>query len=238
MLLYLRSALFRSVIVVATIIYSTLCLLVGPLLPFRQRYCLVTGINRFYLWWARLACGVHYEVEGMENLPKDRPYVILSNHQSDWETFFFQVFVGPLCTVLKKELLRIPFFGWALAMLRPIAIDRNLRSGAMKQILKQGRERLKEQIPVLIFPQGTRVKVGEIGSFNKGGAMLACSAKVPVVTIVHNAGDYWPSKSFLKYPGTIRVVVGPLIETQGRSVQEVHEETSEWLERKIKEVGC
>ncbi|OMH28416.1 1-acyl-sn-glycerol-3-phosphate acyltransferase [Motiliproteus sp. MSK22-1] len=235
MVLYLRAMLFSGVFLPVTVLYALLSLLFFSWLPFNLRFLGVTGINHFFLWWGKVVCGVRYEVVGLDNLPKSGGYVILANHQSEWETFFLQVATGPLSTVLKKELLKIPFFGWALALLKPIAIDRSERSGALKQILKQGKERLKSGIPVLIFPQGTRVKAGQLGRFNKGGAMLACSAKVPVVTIAHNAGEFWPSKSFLKYPGVIKVVIGPVIDTQGGSVDEIHQQSKDWLEQQLLE---
>ncbi len=238
MVLYIRRGLFSCVFVPVTIVHALFSILVGRFLPFRARFRLVCGINYFFLWWARVACGVGYRVEGLEHMPSSGGFVILANHQSEWETFFLQVAVGPLSTVLKQELLKIPFFGWALALLNPIAIDRSERSGALKQILKQGKARLQEGIPVLIFPQGTRVKAGKLGRFNKGGAMLACAAKVPVLTIAHNAGEHWPSGSFLKYPGTIKVVIGPLLETEGRTVDEVHDQSKAWLEERLLEFAA
>ncbi len=236
-MLYLRSALFAGIMFIGTILYAVICLVFFSFLPFKQRFPAVVLLNRFLLWAARIVCGVRCEIEGLEHLPKTGGYVVVANHQSEWETFFLQTLISPLSTVLKKELLKIPFFGWALALLRPIAIDRSARSGALKQILKQGKARLKDGVPVLIFPQGTRVKIGEVGRFNKGGAMLACSAKVPVVTIVHNGASCWPSKSFLKYPGTIRLVIGPVIETEGRSVEEVHQQSKAWLEGTLLEIS-
>ncbi|WP_242521561.1 1-acyl-sn-glycerol-3-phosphate acyltransferase [Motiliproteus sp. SC1-56] len=232
---YLRAAVFYSVFVTANIIHSVLSLLVSPFLPFPARFRFVCSVNRLSLWWLRLVCGIRYEVIGREHLPSGGPFVILANHQSEWETLFLQLLISPQCTVLKKELLRIPFFGWALALLKPIAIDRSQRARAMKQILQQGKARLAEGIPVLIFPQGTRVPAGEVGKFNKGGAMLACSAEVPIVTIVHNAGEHWPSGRFPKTPGTIQVRVGPVIDTQGRKVDEVHQETTRWLQHHLEQ---
>ncbi len=235
-MLQIRASIYYTVTMILTVVHSLLCLTVASWLPFRLRYRFVTTLNRIIIQLGRWVCGVRYEVEGQENLPKDRPFVILANHQSEWETFYLQLLVGPMCTVLKKELLRIPFFGWGLAMLKPIAINRAARTNAMKQILQQGKARLKEGIPVLIFPQGTRIPAGETGRFNKGGAMLACSAKVPVITLAHNAGRHWPSKSFIKYPGTIRVRIGPLIETEGSSVDDVHQQSSQWILQQMAEI--
>ena len=226
---YLRALLFYIPFLLVTVIHSTLALLIARWLPFRVRFKWVTAANHFFIGWLRWTCGVRYELVGRENLPIDRPYVLLANHQSEWETFYLQLLIQPLCTVLKRELLRIPFFGWALALLRPIAIDRSKRTGAMKQLLQSGKDRLGDGVPVMIFPQGTRVPAGKTGKFNKGGAMLACSAKVPVVPLVHNAGEHWPSGLFIKHAGVIRVEIGEPIETEGLSVDQVHQHSSEWI---------
>lgn len=232
-MLHIRAALFYLLFIPVTVIHSVLSLLVASWLPFTPRFRFVVASNRFAIFWLRWVCGVRYEVVGRENLPAAGPFVILANHQSEWETLYLQLLVTPLCTVLKRELLKIPFFGWALALLKPIAIDRSKPASAMKEILRQGKARLADGTPVLIFPQGTRVRAGELGKFNKGGAMLACSAGVPVVTIAHNAGEHWPSGKFLKRPGVIRVEIGPLITTDGRKVDEVYQESRTWLESRL-----
>ncbi|MFC6670981.1 lysophospholipid acyltransferase family protein [Marinobacterium aestuariivivens] len=135
---YLRAALYYAGFYPVTIVYAALCLLIGPLLPFRARFKLFTAINYFYIGWLRLCCGVRVQVRGREHLPENGAYVVVSNHQSEWETLFFQILVRPQAVVLKKELLKIPFFGWALGMLKPIALDRSQRRGALKQLLAQG----------------------------------------------------------------------------------------------------
>lgn len=235
---YLRAALYYAGFYPVTIVYAALCLLIGPLLPFRARFKLFTAINYFYIGWLRLCCGVRVQVQGREHLPENGAYVVVANHQSEWETLFFQILVRPQAVVLKKELLKIPFFGWALGMLKPIALDRSQRRGALKQLLAQGREKLADHIPVLIFPQGTRVRVGEMGRFNKGGAMLAVASQVPLVPVVHNAGRYWPGKSFVKFPGTVELRIGAPVPTAERSVDEVHAEIVEWMEREMREIGA
>ncbi len=230
---YVRAFLFYLVMIVATVVHSTLCLIFVSWLPFRLRFKIVSSVNHVFIGWLRVVCGVRYQLVGKENLPQDRPFVLLVNHQSEWETIYLQLLVQPISTVLKRELLRIPFFGWALALLRPIAIDRSQRSGAMKQVLKQGKQRLAEGVPVVIFPQGTRVAAGQLGTFNKGGAMLACSAKVPVVPMVHNAGEHWPSGRFTKVPGLIRIEIGAPITTEGRSVDEVFQQSTNWIAERM-----
>lgn len=226
---YLRASIYYMAFYPATIIYSLLCVVVARPLPFPQRFKFVTQINYFYIAWLRLCCGVKLNIEGLENLPKEGAYVAIANHQSEWETIYFQILIRPQCIVLKKELLKMPFFGWAMSLLDPIALDRNQKRGALKELLTQGKDRLGKGVPIVIFPQGTRLAVGERGKFNKGGAMLAVSSEVPVIPIAHNAGVYWPGKSFIKYPGTIQLRIGKPVSSAGRSVDEVHAESVGWL---------
>ena len=138
--------------------------------------------------------------------------------------------------MLKQELLNIPFFGWALGLLQPIALDRSKRRGALKQLLTQGKERLQDDINVVIFPQGTRVENGKLGKFNKGGAMLAASDKAPIIPLVHDAGLFWPSKSYVKYPGTITVRIGQPVDTSELSVDEIHDASAGWIEQQMQEM--
>lgn len=236
-MIYLRSALYHLGFVFGMLVFGIFALLVGRWLPYPLRFHVVTSINFFFLWWLRVTCGLSYEVEGKEYLKTPGGYVLIANHQSEWETFALQVLIRPVCTVMKKELLRIPLFGWGLALLKPIAIDRSERSAALKQILKQGKARLQEGIPVVIFPQGTRVPVGKMGRFNKGGAMLACAAKAPVITLAHNGGELWPSKSWLRHPGVIKVIVRPPIDTVGKSADEVHALATEQLQADMSAVS-
>ncbi|MGB0732659.1 MAG: lysophospholipid acyltransferase family protein [Pontibacterium sp.] len=230
LLMFIRSLLFAVGFYGVTIIYSTCCIIVSPVLSFRQRFRLITSINFFYMFWLRVTCGVKIKFEGKENLPKEGAYVVVANHQSEWETLFLQTVIRPQSTVLKQELLKMPFFGWALAMLKPIALDRENKRGALKQLLKEGKQRLvEEQIPLLIFPQGTRLPVTQFGQFNKGAAMLALSSKVPVVPVAHNAGYFWPAKGFLKHPGTITLRVGSPMVTNDRTVEEIREFYAGWI---------
>ena len=203
--------------------------LIGFMLPQHLRQPLLNLHNKSLLFLFRVLCGVEVEIQGRENIPAGRPVVLASNHQSEWETYLLQVTITPISTVLKKELLSIPFFGWGLRLVQPIAIDRSKRAGALKQILKQGKDRLLGGRSVLIFPEGTRTAPGEEKAFNKGAAMLACSAGAPILPLVHNAGHLWPSRTWKRYPGKITVTIGPLIETQDRGVAEVHDEMEGWM---------
>lgn len=228
--IWVRSLVFFLIFCAAVMSFSLLCLLVFPFLPLRKRFRFGICLNHFVVWWFGFCCGVRYQVEGKEHLPKDGGGVLISNHQSEWETFYLQILVFPLCTVLKKELLRIPLFGWALAMVKPIAIDRNKKTNALKQVIEQGREKLKQGFWVLIFPEGTRMKTGQLGAYSKAGALLAAKTGKPLVPLLHNAGERWPGKGFLKQPGVLKVVIGPAIDSEGKSAAELHNASTEWVE--------
>jgi len=187
-------------------------------------------------WWVhsvffmlRVCCGLDYRVEGAENLPQ-RNCVALVKHSSAWETIAQLVIFPRQTWVLKRELLWLPFFGWVLAMLRPIAIDRSARGAAVTQVIEQGTARLDEGYWVVVFPEGTRVPAGESRRYGLSGALLAREAGYPVVPVAHDAGHYWPRRSWLKRPGTIRVVIGAPIETRGRDPREINEDARRFIE--------
>ena len=232
----IRAFLYYAGFYPVTVVWATLCLVFARLLPFKPRFYFVTAVNNFYIVWLRVCCGVSVNVRGREHLPKEGAFVAISNHQSEWETIYFQLLIQPQVVVLKQELLKIPFFGWALALLEPIALDRSQRRGALKQLLEQGKSKLSAGVPVLVFPQGTRLPVGELGKWNKGGAMLAASSAVPLVAIAHNAGRFWPGKGFVKHSGTVDVVISEPIATVDRTVDEIHKESVAWLEQQLTDI--
>ena len=221
------SSLFALGLVGSTLVFTPLAL-AAMILPYRFRWRVVTQWSRFNVYWLSVTCGVRTEVEGLENIPRE-PTVILARHESAWETLALQRYFTPQVWVLKRELLRIPFFGWGLATLRPIAIDRSAGLDAFRQMLEQGEERLARGCWIVVFPEGTRVPPGVRRRFKQGGARLAVHTGRPVVPVAHNAGDCWPRRSFLKYPGTIRVVVGEPIETAGRDAREINRITEQWI---------
>jgi 1-acyl-sn-glycerol-3-phosphate acyltransferase len=227
-MIFLRSLIFFLAKAIMTVPFSLLSVLIFPL-PAMARYRFISQWSGIVDWLARVICGITYRVEGLENLPSE-PAVILSKHQSAWETIVFQQIFPPLSFVLKKNLLYIPFFGWGLALFSPIAIDRAAGREALKQIEAQGRARLKTGFWVLIFPEGTRMPPGEMGRFQVGGAFLAVKAGVPVVPVAHNAGRCWPKNGFRKYPGEIVVKIGKPIPTAGRKAAQVLAETENWIE--------
>jgi len=230
----LRTFLFYLLLSSSAFVWCTLCVFIAPLLPFRARYRLVIQTwCRCATWLAKTVVGLRYEVEGVENIPQ-RPCVILAKHQSTWETFFLSAFFEPLSQVVKRELLHVPFFGWAMALLRPIAIDRSNPKAALKQLAKQGHERLEQGAWVLVFPEGTRIPPGHIGKFSRGGAALAVNAGLPVLPVAHNAGEFWPKQGWAKYPGTIKVVIGPLMHAEGsgpRAIAELNERAFAWVKQ-------
>jgi 1-acyl-sn-glycerol-3-phosphate acyltransferase len=224
----LRSSLFALALALVTPPYALLALAAAPL-PRLARYRLISGWSRIMLWFLRQLCGVSWRVEGREHLPR-RSAVILAKHQSAWETLAFQQIFPPQVHVLKRELLWIPFFGWGLGLMSPIAIDRARGMAALRQIAKKGKERLEQGFWVVIFPEGTRVAPGEKRKYQLGGAWLAAHAGVPVVPVAHNGGRVWPKNSFLKFPGRVTVRIGPPIESAGREPQAINAEAEAWIE--------
>ncbi len=223
-----RSALFALALVVVTPPYALLALATFPL-PRLARYRIISGWSRLVVRLARAICGIRWSVEGREHLPA-KPAVILAKHQSAWETLAFQEIFPPQVLVLKKELLWIPFFGWGLALMSPIAIDRANGRAALRDIARRGRERLAQGFWVVIFPEGTRVRVGEKRAYQQGGAWLAAQCGVPVVPVAHNAGRLWPRNAFLKRAGTVTVRIGPPIPTTGRDAKQISADAEAWIE--------
>lgn len=225
-----RALLFYIGVGVAAIIIAPLTILCLPL-PLEKRYPVATTWNRFALRWLELTCGVHYHISGHENVPRDgQPCIIFCKHQSAWETIALPPMFPPQVLVFKRELLWIPFFGWGLASLDPIILDRSARHHALRALMTQGKERLSRGLWITLFPEGTRVAPGMRGRYNAGGAMLAAETGVRVLPIAHNAGLFWPRNSFAKRSGTIEMVIGPVIETSGRDAREIMREAENWIE--------
>jgi 1-acyl-sn-glycerol-3-phosphate acyltransferase len=223
-----RSVLFALALVLITPPYALVALATFPL-PRLTRYRIISGWSRLVVLMARAIVRIDWRVEGRENLPS-RPSVILAKHQSAWETMAFQLIFPPQVLVLKRELLWIPFFGWGLALMSPIAIDRSRGAAALRAIARRGRERLKQGFWVVVFPEGTRVAPGASRAYHPGGAWLACSAGAPVVPVAHNAGLFWPRNAFLKRPGTVTVRIGPPIDAADRDAATVNEMARKWIE--------
>jgi len=223
-----RSALFWLALLLFTPPYALLALASAPL-PRMARYRVISGWSWLMLWCLRGLCGIQWTVEGREHLPAT-PSVILSKHQSAWETLAFQQIFPPQVHVLKRELLWLPFFGWGLALMSPIPIDRGRGLSALRQIARRGKRRLEQGFWVVVFPEGTRVAPGRRRKYQMGGAWLAAHAGATVVPVAHNAGRCWPRNSFLKYPGRVTVRIGPPIESAGRDPGAINAEVELWIE--------
>ena len=224
----IRSFLFAIILAIVTIPYALFGILIFWAPPM-TRHRLITSWVPVAMWLIRHVLGIRYRVIGAENIPPG-PAVVLAKHQSAWETIALQVIFPPLCYVLKRELLRVPFFGWALGMIPGIAIDRGAGKDALSQGIEQGRARLKEGLWVVVFPEGTRVAPGTSRRYKPGGAWLARKAGVPVVPVAHNAGEFWRRNAFIKRPGEIVVSIGPAIETRGIKPDVINSAAEAWIE--------
>ena len=227
---YLRSFIFYIGYLGSGLFASFLACAIGPFLSLNSRLKFFALWPRFANWFLYVTCKVKLIVEGEENIPT-KPCVIVSNHQGQWETFSMQYLFHPLCTLLKRELLYIPLWGWAMSLLRPIAINRSKPKQAILQTLDEGSERLQEGLFVLLFPEGTRVEAGKVGNYARSSFELAKRNSVKVLPICHNSGDCWPAHKFIKQPGTIRLLIGETIEVEDS--KKSAEEVRGWTEKNL-----
>jgi 1-acyl-sn-glycerol-3-phosphate acyltransferase len=214
--------------------------LIGPFVSYPKRFKLIIGtFCHCTIWLAKNVAGIRYEVEGLEHLPKDdRGYVIMSKHQSSWETLFLQNIFDPNTVVIKKEAAYIPFFGWAISLLNPIFINRKKGEQSLQQIMDQGSERLLSGEDILIFPEGTRVNVGERKAFKKGAALLACTSGSDVIPIALNSGEHWNNIRWRMIPGTIKVVIGPVVSSKNKTWEDVNQEVETWINNKVDKISA
>jgi len=225
---FVRCLLF-SLFMAATTVLTALLSLLLIVIPLVPRVRILRGYGIANVWVLKVLCGVKYQIEGRENIPPG-PALIFSKHQSTWETMALQLVFPPQTFVIKRELLWVPFFGWGLATMRPIAIDRRAGRKAIEQIVEQGLDRLQRGLWIVIFPEGTRVPPGRRVRYKLGGAILAARSGRPVVPVAHNAGEFWRKGQFVKKPGTIRMVIGPPIPTAGRKPEEILADAENWIE--------
>ena len=232
----LRSVLFLLGALVVTTPYGFLVpatRVLGKRVPF----VMARSYTRVMLKWAEWSLGIRYVVHGWDNVPAG-PAIIMSKHQSAWETLFIETKFPNQCWIVKRELLWLPFVGWGLMAIRAIAIDRSSGMLAREQIVKQGAQRLKDGIWVTIFPEGTRVAPGKRGRYGIGGSLLATRTGMPIVPIAHNAGEFWPRYAFRKRPGVVQVVIGPPIDPTGRDVLTVNNEVEGWIESQMELIAA
>ncbi|HBC55569.1 MAG TPA: 1-acyl-sn-glycerol-3-phosphate acyltransferase [Gammaproteobacteria bacterium] len=230
-----RSLLFQLGMLLLTVFYGVLGLFTFPL-PHIFRYRFFSGWAIGILFLLKWVCHLDYKITGLENLFQQNSCVLYSKHQSAWETISAITFLPIHTWVVKKELLRIPFFGWALKLLNCIAIDRDGGRSALKKLIHEGTEALRRGHHVLIYPEGTRVAVGEEREYQIGGAMLAVKAGVPVVPIAHNAGSFWKKHGFLIRPGTIEVMIGVPIQTEHLQARELNALAKQWIDEAMNQI--
>lgn len=230
----LRSLVFYAGLAPLTVVFSCIGIAILPL-PRTWRYAVITRWSMLTIAWLRVSCGLGWQVTGAQHIPAD-PGVIMCKHQSAWETIALQLIFPRQSQVLKRELLKVPFFGWGLASLNPIAIDRGAGSKALRTVLTLGSERIRDGWWVLLFPEGTRIPVGNKGRYTQTGGALALRCGTLVVPVAHNAGIFWARNAMTKYPGTIEVVVGPPISTHGKSTKLITQEVETWIENTCSEL--
>lgn len=231
----IRALLFTAFQLVVTPVYAAL-MLATFWLPRIPRYRIAAHWCKVVAWGARLICGIRWRAEGLENIP-ETPHVVLSKHSSTWETVALGIYLPPLAFVAKKELLKLPFFGWGFALASPITIDRKAGRDAMEQIAEQGRERFAQGFWIVVYPEGTRIRAGTRAKYKTGGARLALALDVPVLPVAHNAGWLWPKGVFGKRAGEITVVFGPPIATRGKEPATITAEVEAWIEREVARLG-
>ncbi len=232
---WLRSFLYTVFLFLSVPVHATAVVLLGP---FGHRICYRAAVN-----WASLnlylldrLCGLRFTVEGTEHIPSEAA-VLYWKHESVFEALVGAVVFPPQTWVVKRELMWIPFLGWGLALLKPIAINRKSGRAAVKQVISQGQQRLRDGLFIVIYPEGTRVLPGRERRFGVSGAALAKAASCPLVPVAHNAGDFWPRRSLLKCPGTVRVVIGPPIETAGLSPEEITRLGRAWIDATVARIS-
>ncbi len=236
MIASIRALLFYLGYCIATLVWGSVSVLVAWALPFRLRFGFIIGFwTRLVLGWLRFTCGIRAEVYGLEHIP-EAPCIVFSRHESSWETLYLQSLFHPQATLIKRELLWIPFFGWAFALTKPIAINRSSPRAALKKFIELGRSRLDAGIWVLLFPEGTRMPPGAMGNFQAGGAALAAATERPVLVVAHDAGRFWPAHALRKTPGVITVRIAPPINTVGKNSKSIIEETHQVMAELVAEL--
>ncbi len=229
--LYIRSSLFWAVHFISMILVVS-TVLVFFWLPIKQRYAIGSSWAKMNMVFLRWFCNLNYEIKGKENIP-DEASLVISNHQSTWETMGFQDFLPNQLWVMKKELFRIPIFGWGLALMQPIAIDRSAGRKAIDQIVEQGEEKLTQGRWVIVFPEGTRISPGVKSKFKVGAFVFASKISHPVLPVAHNAGEFWPKHSFIKYPGTITVSIGEAFNACEMKPDAIKEKVEGWIRKEL-----
>ncbi|MGL6112070.1 MAG: lysophospholipid acyltransferase family protein [Rubrivivax sp.] len=237
----LRSMLFVLWMLVTVVPIATAVVLSSIFVGGTPLYWMCISWLRLVIWGARVICGVRHRVQGMHNLPTAedglRAVLLASKHQSTWETFAYPTIMShPLSYVFKKELLLIPFFGWAMGRLDMVHIDRSRRAEAWNKVAAQGRKFMAQGNWVIMFPEGTRIERGRQGQYKSGAARLAINTDTPIVPIAVASARCWPRKSFLLRPGVVDISIGEPIAVQGRRPDELMREVEAWIEAEMRRI--
>ena len=224
----LCSTAYHIGVFLLTVAFSIIGVIILPLTR-KVRYRIIRNWAKFTLSWLQFTCGLSWEVDGIENIPKNSG-VVFAKHQSAWETLALQLVFPEQSQVIKRELLLVPFFGWGLASLNPISINRSDSIKAFKKVLRESKVRIKNGWWIIIFPEGTRTKLGSRGNYSRTAAAVAKANNCPIIPVAHNAGLFWSKASYLRFPGKIIMKVGPEIITKNKSNDQITQEASEWIE--------
>ena len=232
----IRSVLHMLWMIITVIPWATFVVIVAPFVSSTRIYWICAGWLKLSVRSGELILGIRNRVTGMENLPQGAtdPAVLLVKHQSTWETFTMPAIMPhPLAYVFKRELLRVPFFGWAIGRMDMIHIDRGRRAEAFAKVVQQGRRLLDQGVWVIMFPEGTRIPRGEKGKYRSGGTRLAIECGAPVIPIAVTSAKVWPRKAFVKRPGIVDISIGPAIPSAGRKPDELMREVEAWIEAEM-----
>lgn len=230
--LYVRSIIF-ALFSLSIITFFGLFSLFLFLFPLETRYKVIYFYIDFYFLVLKSICKLDYQITGLENIPKDRAGIVFAKHSSTFETFVLPRYFPLIAPIAKHELAWVPFFGWGLSAVHPILINRSDKKSAMQQIIEKGKKFLAAGRWILFFPEGTRVPYGTVGNYKLGGARLAVATGAPILPVAHNAGKYWPRRKLIKYPGTIKIVIGEVIESKDQTPEELLERAKVWIEDTI-----
>lgn len=234
-MLFVRSLLFWAGLILSTIIAAPIVSLLYPL-PYRLRYRHAYRWTCFNLWWLKITCRLQCHITGATDIPQGA-HIVMAKHQSAWETIALHKLFPPQVWIMKREIFWIPFFGWALATMHTIAIDRSASRKALAQIIEQGKKKLAQGYWIIFFPEGTRVPPGSKGHYKLGAALLATQSGYPVIPVAHNAGEFWKRGVFIKQPGIIDVVIGEPIDSKNLTANALNKKVEEWIEGEMKKIS-
>ena len=231
---FLGSLLFNITLYSSLPFISAVILVAYPFVSAKILSKIASFWISFILKLLRFLCGLDWEVKGLSNIPNS-PVIVISNHQGQWESLYLQTLIHPISSIIKQELLLIPFFGWALAFMRPIPINRKNKFQSLRKVINEASKRLNDGSSVLIFPEGTRIKPENgIAEFSNSCGLLSVKNNIPILPICHDSGKFWENKKFIKKSGLINVRIGPLF--KGDDPKVLTNEVKAWMEKEYQKI--